>query len=180
METRAVGKRPATHPLEDPPGRRPSKDLKRAAEAAQAFTSFSSPQAQNDTIGAEQRIWEKVESAKADGEMDVFKQWVKDPGYTTGRLALYDRALALYWANKQLISLLMDERSSKAGDEQKNDKIWRTHCRETHLVHIKLDIIAKKLGISFLPQDSAANVSKGGDSEKAEPIPAPPPAMKNG
>jgi len=174
METRATGKRPCTQVPEDPPGRRPSKDLKRATEVAHFYTQFTPPQVQQDIKEMENRVWQKVVQGKEDGELDEFKQWVKDPGYTTGRLALYDRALAYYWAAKQLYGMLLDKRSTKARSEREPEKLRKIHYKETHLVHIKLDVIAKKLGIPFLPQDSAANLMKGEEKGKEDTVPAPP------
>ena len=48
----------------------------------------------------ESQIWDHVEQAAIEGEFDEFAQWIHDPGNTAGHLALYDRALAYYWAAK--------------------------------------------------------------------------------
>jgi len=158
METRASGKRSSPHSPVDPPGRRPSKDLKRAADSARAFKNCLPPNVQHEVEEEETRVWQKVEEAKFDGELDEYKQWVKDPGYTTGRLALYDRALAYYWAAKHLCGLLLSKKSAKEEAEHEPIKMWRPHYRETHMIHIKLDAIANKLGMPFLPKDTAANL----------------------
>jgi len=46
MARKATGKRPAPQDPEDPPGRRPSKDMKRAAETARAYKQGTSSQVQ--------------------------------------------------------------------------------------------------------------------------------------
>lgn len=122
----------------------------------------------------EERVWKNVVQAKNDGELDEFKQWVKDPRCTIGRLALYDRALAYYWAVKQMCGLLLDKKFTKEETEQEPIKMWKLHYRETHLIHIKLDAIAKKLGMPFLPQDTAANLMHGEKQGKESTAPAPP------
>ena len=166
METRTAGKRSSLHPPVDPPGRRPSKDLKRAAETARAFKQCLPSDVQHDVEAAETRVWQKVEEAKYDGELDEHKQWVKDPGYTNGRLALYDRALAYYWAAKHLCGLLLTNNSAKEKEEHEPTKMWRPHYRETHMIHMKIDAIANKIGIPFLPKDSAANLMQGENQPK--------------
>lgn len=157
METRETGKRSSPQAPDDPPGRRPSKDLKRAVKIARAFKQGLPPHVQQEVQGMENWFWQNVEEAKFDGELDEYKQWVKDPSYTTGHLALYDRALAYYWATKQLCGLLMNKKSAKEEAENEPTKMWKPHYRETHMIHIKLDAIANKLGMPFLPKDTTAN-----------------------
>jgi len=166
METRTAGKRSSPHPPVDPPGRRPSKDLKRAADTARAFKQFLPHNVQHEVEAAESQVWQKVEEAKFDGELDEYKQWVKDPGYTNGRLGLYDKALAYYWAAKHLCGLLLNKNSAKEKAEHEPIKTWRPHHRETHLIHMKIDAIASKLGMPFLPKDSAANLIQGEQQDK--------------
>jgi len=122
----------------------------------------------------EDRVWKNVVQAKNDRELDEFKQWVKDPGYTSGRLALYDRALSYYWAAKQMCGLLLNKKSAKEETEQEPVKMWKPHYRETHMIHIKLDAIAKKLGMPFLSQDTAANLMHGEQQGKESSAPAAP------
>jgi len=122
----------------------------------------------------ENHVWQTVEEAKYDGQLDEFKQWVNDPGYTTGRLALYDRALAYYWAAMQLCGMVMDKKSAKEVAEHEPAKCWKPHYRETHMIHVKIDAIANKLGMPFLPQDTAANLMKG-DKQIKESEPSAPP-----
>lgn len=174
MARKASGKKPATQAPEDPPGRRPSKDLRRAAETARSFKQGTSSQAQQEIQDTADLVWQKVEEAKYDGQLDEFKQWVNDPGYTTGRLALYDRALAYYWAAMQVCGKVMDKRTEKELAEQEPTKCWRPHYRETHMIHIKIDAIANKLGMPFLPKDSAANMLNNANQNPVGGPSAPP------
>jgi len=174
MAPKAACKRPASQAPEDPPGRRPSKDMKRAAETARAYKQGTSSPSQQEINEMENHIWQTVEEAQYDGQLDEFKQWVNDPGYTTGRLALYDRALAYYWTAKQLCGMVMDKKSAKETAEHEPVKCWKPHYRETHMIHYKIDAIANKLGMSFLAQDAAANLMQGGKQTKDSAPSAPP------
>lgn len=174
MAPKASGKRPASQVPEDPPGCRPSKDMKKAAETAQAYKQGTSSHGQHKISEMENHIWQTVEEAKYDGQLDEFKQWVKDPGYTTGRLALYDKALAYYWAAMQLCGMVMDKKSAKEAAEHEPVKCWKPHYRETHMIHIKIDAIANKLGMPFLAQDTATNLLKGEKQTKDSEPSAPP------
>ena len=63
---------------------------------------------------------------------------------------------------------------AKTEGEAGPEHMWKQHYKETHIVHIKLDFIAKRLGISFLPQDSAAKIMQVDKGRKDGPVSTPP------
>jgi len=132
-----------------PQTRRATKEQERAAQSAKYFKNNIPPEVQADIEMVEQKVWAEVEQGIPDAEFDELANWIQDPGKTCGRMALYQRAITYFWVAKCISARSAMEQRPRDPKAMAPAPLWNLHFNDSRLMHRKLDLIAKKLGILF-------------------------------
>lgn len=77
------------------------------------------------------------------------EDWVVDPGTTVGRATTYDRMIMVYWVTKNLLAHAIMINHNKAQGDKEPARAWKDHNANSCLMHLKIDAIAKKVGLAF-------------------------------
>lgn len=72
-----------------------------------------------------------------------------DPGTTAGRATAYDRMVMLYWVTKNLLAHAIMTNMAKAQGDEERVRARKEHNADSRLMHLKIDAIAKKIGLTF-------------------------------
>ena len=81
-----------------------------------------------------------------------FEAWVVDPRNIDGMATDYDKMLMLYWVNKNLLAQSSLSNATKREGDEEHVRVWKEHNVDCLLMHRKIDIIARKIGIQFMPK----------------------------
>lgn len=95
--------------LVDPPT---TKVQHQIAAMARSYAEDTPKKYQKELQKMEDNLWENATQAREEGQYDDLAKWIQYPGTTSGRLSLYDREVAYYWATKHMAVSLMNERDA--------------------------------------------------------------------
>ena len=58
---------------------------------------------QNCISDTEKSLWQELENLKFKEENKKVEEWILDPDHTVGQVNLYNKMVALFWVNKNLV-----------------------------------------------------------------------------
>ena len=140
-------RRPQTH--------RATKEEVRASQSVKYFKSNCPPEVQADIEKVEQRVWEETKQGIPDAEFNELAEWIHDPGTTYGRMSLYQRAISYFWAVKCIADRTAVEQRPNVPKALAPAPLWNLHFNDARLMHKKINLIARKLGIQFCAPEAA-------------------------
>ena len=94
-------------------------------------------------------LWDETKAMPWEKLCCEVEAWVVDPSNTTGRVVAYDKLLILYLVNINLIAHSSLSIAAKQEGDEEPVRVWKEHNVDCHLMHIKTDIMATKMGIEF-------------------------------
>ena len=121
-------------------------------------------------------MWEEVNHGIPEPEFNALADWIHDPGKTYGRLGLYQRSISYYWAAKCLLAKMLEEKKQQGVERRTGVPVplWDLHFNDARLMHKKMDVIARKLGIQFVAPEvalSAKATNRAGEGQSTQQPP---------
>jgi len=148
---------------------RATRAQSRAQEAAHFFHNRLPSPVRDELECIEKRLWDSVKEIPVDELRSEVEDWVVDPGTTAGRATAYDRMVMLYWVTKNLLAHAIMTNMVKAQGDEEPVRAWKDHNVDSRLMHLKIDAIAKKIGLTFFDPRRGAEEQLGPGAWRPNP-----------
>lgn len=121
----------------------------RAQEATHFFHNRLPTPIREELESIKKWLWDTVKALSVDELRSEVEDWVVDLGTMVGRATAYDWMIMTYWVTKNLLTHTIMTNLNKAQGDEEPALAWKDHNVSSRLMHLKIDVITKKIGLTF-------------------------------